>query len=223
MKRVYLLSGLGADHRVFDFLEFGSFETKPVEWIKPKKDEPIQSYARRLTDQIDDTDPILVGLSFGGLLAVELAKIINVGGVILLSSARDKTQLPAFNSAVASFNLVQWMPPRLLKQPNLMLHWLFGLETKEEKKLLKEILRDTDDDFLKWGISQVPRWANTEATRNLIQIHGKSDRVFPHQQGDYLVDDGGHFMVVNRAPVVSALIARALATLTGSENGRGSL
>ncbi|NJM24403.1 MAG: alpha/beta hydrolase [Bacteroidia bacterium] len=223
MKSLYLLSGLGADHRVFDFLEFGDFSTKPVEWIKPGKDESIQSYARRLAEQIDDANPILIGLSFGGMMAVELAKIISASGVILLSSARDKHQLPAFNRAIAPFNLVQWLPPRLLKQPNLVLHWLFGLESKQEKKLLKDILQDTDDDFLKWGISQVPQWTNTDATPNLIQIHGKSDRVFPHRQGDYLVDDGGHFMVVNRAPVVSAMLAQALRTLTGSESGRGSL
>ena len=76
MKNVYFISGLGADERVFDFQKPENFNLNFIRYIKPSKDDDIQSYVKKLSAQIKHKKEIvLIGLSFGGLIAIELSKI----------------------------------------------------------------------------------------------------------------------------------------------------
>ena len=77
-KELYIFSGLGADERVFQRLDFPGFSTTFIKWIVPQDKETIENYATRLLDQITTTNPTLIGLSFGGLIAVEVAKQIDL-------------------------------------------------------------------------------------------------------------------------------------------------
>ena len=65
---VYILSGMGADHRAFSFITLPKgFEAIHIPWIKPDKKEPLAAYALRLAGAIRTSEPfILVGLSMGG-------------------------------------------------------------------------------------------------------------------------------------------------------------
>ena len=67
MKHLFLFSGLGADHRVFQFLDLSGFKVTYIKWLEPLARETMQQYAARLTAQIDVERPVLVGLSFGGM------------------------------------------------------------------------------------------------------------------------------------------------------------
>jgi len=91
--KIYAISGLGADQRVFKFLQL-DHELIPINWIIPLKNEPIQSYALRLAKSIDlEEEFALLGVSFGGLIAVELSKILNPKITILISSIETKNEL----------------------------------------------------------------------------------------------------------------------------------
>jgi surfactin synthase thioesterase subunit len=78
-KRIYLISGLGADRRVFKKLVFPTdFELIYLDWITPEPAESLEAYAARLALNIDTSAPFyLIGLSFGGMLATEIAKKLN--------------------------------------------------------------------------------------------------------------------------------------------------
>jgi hypothetical protein len=41
MKQLFLLSGLGADKRVFDFLDFSDYSTHHISWILPLPKESM--------------------------------------------------------------------------------------------------------------------------------------------------------------------------------------
>ena len=68
MNTVYLLSGLGADKRVFEFLDLSDFKVNHIDWIEPIDNETIESYAQRLLIQITTDRPIIIGVSFGGII-----------------------------------------------------------------------------------------------------------------------------------------------------------
>ena len=76
MKHIYCISGLGADERVFSKFQFPEHELHFIKWIIPEKKESIQSYAQKLIGQVQDDYPILIGLSFGGMMCIEMAKRI---------------------------------------------------------------------------------------------------------------------------------------------------
>jgi hypothetical protein len=65
MKPVYILSGLGADKRVFDFLKLDDVELIHMEWIRPEMSESIEAYVKRICKQIVTDKPTLIGVSFG--------------------------------------------------------------------------------------------------------------------------------------------------------------
>lgn len=211
LKDVYFISGLGADKRVFRRLKTEGYQPVHIDWIEPEKGESISDYAQRLATQIKSENPILVGLSFGGLIAVEMAKHLNPEKVILISSAKNHTEVPPY------FKLFRWFPihrifpfKSLLWAVYWILFWFFSLETVDERRLLRAILKDTDANFLKWAIHQVVTWKNEIVPEHLHHIHGLNDRIFPvrflHSQlkhCKFLTDQGGHFMVLNKAEKVS--------------------
>jgi pimeloyl-ACP methyl ester carboxylesterase len=211
LKDIYCVSGLGADERVFQKLQFQGYQPVHICWVDPRKGESIAEYAKRLTTQITSERPILIGLSFGGIMAVEMAKQIDTEKVILISSTKNEREVPFY------FKIFRWLPIYKLLPASLILwfgrlfaSWFFSLETVAERKLFRAILFDTNACFFKWAIHQVVTWKNELIPQNIYHIHGESDRIFPYQfvREDFSVENGGHFMVMNRAELVSNLIQK---------------
>lgn len=206
MKELFLLSGLGADHRVFNFLDLSEYNIHHVVWIKPGGKESLADYAKRLLPQITKEKPILMGVSFGGMIALEIAKLTVVEKVILISSAKTSDAIPAYFKIMAMFKLQKLMPSRALKKPNEMLFWLFGIDTHEHRNLLTSIMEETDEIFFSWAIETISRWKNNTIVDRVIQIHGTNDRILSLQTADFVIKGGGHFMVVSRAKEISNII-----------------
>ncbi len=210
MKDLFLLSGLGADKRVFDFLDFGNHNLHHVSWISPLKDETLKEYAARLSQQITSPHPVLIGVSFGGMVAMEIGKIIETEKIILISSARTKRDIPLNFKLTGKLRLHRTVPSSFMKTSNAITSWLFGAQTKIEKELLSAILRDTDDQFLNWAIDKIVGWDNVDSLNNVTQIHGTSDKILPLKEARFVVEGGEHLMIVNRADEVSQAIREAL-------------
>ena len=200
MKDIYLLSGLGADYRVLQDLDFTGFEITYIKWIQPLENESIENYAKRLTKQIITENPIIIGLSFGGMMAVEIGKLIKSEKIILIASAKTKFEIPFYYRFAGSLGLHKLMPANLMKQPNFISNWFFGTESLKDKVLLASILGDTDSKFLKWAIDKIVNWQNVIIPLNLKHIHGTSDRILPLKfvMEDVKIYGGGHFMTTNK-------------------------
>ncbi|MFZ1026949.1 MAG: alpha/beta hydrolase [Limnoraphis robusta] len=208
LKDIYFISGLGADRRVFKRLKVEGYKPVYVNWLEPKKGESIEDYAQRLTSQIKSDHPILVGLSFGGIVAVEIAKQIKVEKVILVSSTKTQSEIPPYFKVFRGFPIHRIFPFKsLFWALYWILFWFFSIETVEERRLLRAILRDTDAGFLKWAIHKVVTWKNKTIPDNLYQIHGLNDRIFPKRFIDANCwKEGGHFMILNKAVEISKLL-----------------
>lgn len=212
LRPIYFVSGLGADERVFAWLKIDGYRPVHIRWLQPQAGETIAEYAERLKAQILDPEPILVGLSFGGLVALELAKQMPARQVILISSVKDDREIPLY------FKLFRFLPlhrifpfKSVLWAIYWLANWLFSVEDSNQKRLLKNILTDTDPVFLKWALHRVVVWHSQQVPERLFQLHGRGDRIFPNRWVNADVEiDGGHLIVMNRAAVVSQLIKQAL-------------
>ena len=209
-KKVYFVSGLGADERVFQYLDLPDTEKIFVHWVKPDKKDTLQSYAARLTDQIDTgSDVFLVGISFGGMIVQEISKLIHCKKVIILSSVKSDLEFSWQLKLVRSTNMHKIFPAGVLKWMNrLTAGYYFSTKTKMESDLLHKIIDDTDNYFMKWAISAIMRWDNKIPQQNMVHIHGTNDRIFPagSLRNVTWVHNGGHFMVVKQAKLISDLI-----------------
>jgi pimeloyl-ACP methyl ester carboxylesterase len=210
MKEIYLISGLGADKRVFEFIDLSGFKLNHIDWIDPLDNEPIESYAKRLLRQITSNQPTLIGVSFGGMMAVEIGKIIDTGKIILVSSAKTRFDMPLYFRVIGQFRLHKLMSTRLLKSVNSLTHWFFGTKTKEEKDLLKSIITETNGIFLTWAVDKIVTWRNVTILKNTTHIHGTADRILPYKSADFKILDGGHLMIINKGEELSRLIRKVL-------------
>jgi pimeloyl-ACP methyl ester carboxylesterase len=206
--KAYFFSGLGADKRAFKHIRIpDKYKPVHVEWIEPVKQETIQAYAKRLSSVIDDSESfILIGLSFGGIIACELAKLTRPQKVILISSVTTDAEIPYVYKLAGKYNLDKYLPYSYMLKANATLFWLFGPLTSEAKFLLKDIIQDTDHRFFKWAISQIVRWKNDISPDNLLQLHGKKDKIFWNSRAQYYIDGGGHFMVYTHGDVINSLL-----------------
>lgn len=214
MKTVYYISGLGAHERVFAYLNLSGVNEKYIKWEKPQEKEKLRDYCKRLTSQINFSEEIiLIGVSFGGIVAQEIAKIVNVEKVIILSSVKSVKEFDWQLTLVRRLKLYKITPPSFLKWSNLLTgDYYFGTKTKAESDLLKMIIQDTDKLFMKWAIEEIMKWDNDSICQNLTHIHGDKDRVFPIKRikNAIRIKEGGHFMIVNQAKKISEIIDKEI-------------
>ena len=213
LQPVYFVSGLGADERIFKWLRYDGFRPVHVQWIDPERGESIERYAERISEQIETENPIVVGLSFGGMIAVEIGKQIPSAQVVLLSSVKERAEVPFYYKAFQGFPIHRIFPYKsLLWAAYWLAYWLFAPEGADQKKLFKTILQETDPHFLKWALHKVVTWRNKEVPEGLVHIHGKRDRIFPFRfvSPNFTVEDSGHLMVMNRAEAVSDLLEQLI-------------
>lgn len=207
-KHLYIFSGLGADKRVFQNLDLSPYSVSFVNWLSPFKGESMEDYARRLSASIQTPKPILIGVSFGGMMAIEIAKHVDVEKIILISSAKTRQEIPLYYRIFGLLGLQRLVPPGILTQSNHFTNWFFGAEQTKDKLLLKQILIDTDSAFLKWAITGILQWKNSTPNNKTFHIHGTQDKILPLRfiQADAIIKGGGHLMILNKAEEISEIL-----------------
>src|SRR5215207_2664519 len=82
-----------------------------LDWITPEKDESLSHYAKRFSSLIKHDDAfVLIGLSFGGMLACELARLRNPFKTIIISSVASSDELPWYYKKAATLGLHKYVP-----------------------------------------------------------------------------------------------------------------
>ncbi|MBV9987750.1 MAG: alpha/beta hydrolase [Chitinophagaceae bacterium] len=210
--KVYFISGLGADETAFSKLSLPGIEKVHLNWLVPEKKESIEAYAGRMAARITEPGPVIVGLSFGGMMAIEIAKLIPVKKLILLSSAKHRKELPSYFSVCRYIPLHRWLPLNKMASNRRIMNLVLGARTREQRERLKKVIDNTIEGFNEWAIDQVINWKNTEPPANASHIHGDADRLLPlrYVRADYIIKNGGHLMVVNQAKEVSALLQKLI-------------
>jgi pimeloyl-ACP methyl ester carboxylesterase len=212
MKNIYVISGLGADERVFYKTDFGKNNVVFLKWMLPEKNESVENYSLRLSKKIIHKDPVIIGLSFGGMMAMEVAKHINTEKIILISSAKTRYELPLFYRAAGKLNLQKIIPFFFLLRANVFSNWAFSNRTLDDKKMLDTMMRETDIVFLKWAINKILHWQNTAVHKNVVHIHGNKDRILPFKniRASLVIENGAHLMIITQSDEVNKILSKVL-------------
>ena len=210
--RIYRISGLGADKRVF--LRVNEYLKQPIEfvpWIEPTSKETLRSYAHRLAGTIDTSEPFaLVGVSFGGMISSEMNKIIAPERTVLVSSAACRKELPSYFRGAGRLGIVPYLPNRLLNVPKPLINVVASLKDAGQRAMVHDIMEQTDPGFLKWAVQSILTWDNDEVPNNIRRIHGKADRLLPLKAKANEVVEGGHLVIVQRPKEMAGLIEKEL-------------
>jgi pimeloyl-ACP methyl ester carboxylesterase len=207
---IYFISGLAADRQMFRKLQLpDAFRIVHLAWQEPERGETMLEYCQRFVAFIDRAEPFaLVGLSYGGMIAVELSRMVQPRHTIILSSCGSSLELPPFLRMAGALALHKIFNVRFLKIPSPYAYWLFDTKTEEEKELLRDILKSASVPYLRWAVRCILKWKRKEKPEGIYHIHGSKDRVLPvrYTKPDAVVEGGGHFMVFGMAETVSSLL-----------------
>jgi hypothetical protein len=202
-QKIYAIGSLGADHRVFQHLDL-NVKIHVLQWEKPQQKESLSDYALQMSNQIEvGFEGWLIGVSFGGIIAQEIAKIRSIK-VMLISSIAIRGELPLLYQWIGKSRLISILPSFCFRLPKLIAVFLFGAKNQS---LLMEIIRDTDPNSVKWALQQIASWKNHELLFQ-YRIHGKKDRLFPIEKRmniDHKINSG-HFMIVDQSKEISKMI-----------------
>ena len=213
-KNIYCISGLGADGRAFDRLNIKGHSLIHLNWIEPLANENLSSYARRMSEQVPDSNPIILGLSFGGMIAVEMAKELPVEKLILISTVKTCSEIPKWMRIAGILNLHKLIPVKTNRFTERADDRRMGIETPEEKIIVDNYRKNADQKHVDWAIDQILNWKNAWLPPNAFHIHGENDRMFPIKRirPTHIIKKGTHIMILNRANEISACIEDLLCT-----------
>ena len=155
---IYFVPGLAASSKIFEFIELPEtkFELHFLEWLIPlSNDESIENYAKRMSDLVTEENPVLVGVSFGGIMVQEISKHINTKKVILISSVKCKNELPKRLKFIQKTKAYKLFPTNSITSLEEFSIYAFGDFAIKRIQLYKEYLSVRDANYLTWAIYNV--------------------------------------------------------------------
>jgi len=211
--KVYFISGLGADQRAFYKIKLPrGYQSVYLDWIRPLANEGFEDYEKRFSQSISrDEEFVLVGLSFGGMLASELAKIVSPKKLIIISSLSSYKELPWYFKLAGKLGIHKIISPSLYKRATVMNRFM-GAGNKEMKSIVYSYVNNIDPAFIRWSLNVIVHWSHTERLSDLVHIHGSNDHLLPYRyvKADYMIKNGGHLMVMNKADEVNSILQEVL-------------
>jgi pimeloyl-ACP methyl ester carboxylesterase len=166
-----------------------------------------------LSQQIDTSeDFMLLGVSLGGMLATELAELLNPRKIIVVSSAKSKFELPIRYRFQNKLPLYAAFSPQIIKQGAKMLQPLVEPDRKKEAQIFISMLNDKDPVFMKRTIEMIVNWDRETYDKRIIHIHGDSDHTIPirNVQYAYKIEGGSHMMMLTKGEELSEIITQIL-------------
>ncbi len=196
-----MMPGMAASPLIFEHLSLpeDQFNIHLLEWLIPYKNESISSYASRLLEEVKFENPVLIGVSFGGIIVQEMAKQISVDKLIIISSIKSTTEFPRRMKFARRTGIHKCLPTRLVERMELLNKYNFGIAAKKIK-LYNKYLSVNDRRYLDWALEKVVNWQQDKPLPGTIHIHGDSDPVFPikYIEDCTTIEGGTHVMIINR-------------------------
>ncbi|SEB35069.1 Pimeloyl-ACP methyl ester carboxylesterase [Tenacibaculum sp. MAR_2009_124] len=208
---IYFVPGLAANTKIFEHISLPEehFELIFLDWILPANaNEPIQDYAQRMCKKIQHENPILVGVSFGGIMVQEMSKHISFNKVIIISSIKNNQELPNRLKLAQITKAYKLFPSKIISNIEKYEQYFFSDYLKKRAELYKIYLSVRDKTYLQWAIFNVLHWAQSETLPYITHIHGDNDEIFPLKniKGAQIIEQGTHIMILNKAKTISKIL-----------------
>jgi pimeloyl-ACP methyl ester carboxylesterase len=199
---VYFMPGLAASSSIFEriALPVDVFEMILLEWELPLDNETLSEYAERISKKVTHKNPVLIGVSFGGILVQEMAEFLEVSKVIIISSVKSNLEFPTTFKVAKTTKAYKLLPTSLVLNIENLARFSFGDKVNQRIKLYQKFLSVRDKKYLDWAIEKIILWDRTEIDKNVIHIHGDVDDVFPIKNIEkcIVVKGGTHIMILSK-------------------------
>lgn len=207
--KIYVVSGLGADFKVLERLEFPeNCELIFIDWLIPEKNEPFHSYVQRMAEKVDDSESFcLLGYSFGGIMVQEINKLKPAQKVVIMGSIKSDKEKSKFIRTGEITKIPRILPVGMFNDKAANVYSVVRKLFDPKNPKILEYFRVRDPYYLKWSVEKVSEW-KFEETPEVIQILGDKDIVFPikYSKPDYVIKGGTHLFPATKHKEVSKIL-----------------
>jgi len=196
------MPGMAANPKIFEYIKFAEdqFEVHLLDWKIPGKNESLEDYSERIAEDVTEPNPVLIGVSFGGVIVQEISKILNTARVIIISSIKSKDELPPRLKFLGRTGMDRILPTFLAPFAADLHKYPTGRRIRKRAELYHRYMSNTDKNYLDWSIHNLVNWRQEDPLQGVIHIHGDRDIILPIKNidGCILVKGGTHVMIVDR-------------------------
>ena len=181
-------------------------------WPRPDPADHLSTYCQRLAAEIDPGRECFVGgASFGGIVALEVARHVNSRACFLIGSVRSPAEIPRRLKGLRPASRLLPLVPLVTIQRALAA--ASGLGRRNKRTHLRAITNQfaaADAKLLRWSIREFYRWRGVDPGVPVFHIHGGRDRVFPigRVSPDETIPSGGHVISLTHARAVTEFLRR---------------
>lgn len=205
----YLIPGMGADQRLFDRFDLKYGQVNKLNWIPHQNSRNLADYARLMAERITTENNVLVGSSMGGMVAVEMSRIINPLATVLVSAPTGRHQFPQILKTFDFIKLHKALTPSQIMKIAGLADLFMGFKTPEQRAMFYDMLKNNGPEFLHFSVDAVLGWKNTEPPAgDFIQVIGTVDKLFRHDKiaNAIALSGKGHFAAFEAGEEISAII-----------------
>ena len=199
---VYCMPGMAASPKIFEFIDIKNpFKFHFLSWFSPNRKETLSQYAGRMCERVEFDNPILLGVSFGGVLVQEMAKHIKVSQVVIISSIKTNLELPLSMRMAQKTNAHKLLPTQWINNIDALALFTFGKGIQKRLELYQKYLSERNSEYLDWAIDALVNWDHSELNESVIHIHGNKDSVFTVKNicKPFIKISGGHAIIITQA------------------------
>jgi pimeloyl-ACP methyl ester carboxylesterase len=203
---LYFVPGMAAGSEIFRNIKLPeNYEIHILEWLIPEKGEDLQTYAKRMALRVEEKDPILIGVSFGGVVVQEMSKFLNLRKLIIISSVKSRNELPRRMKLASLTKAYKLIPTSLVLSAEDLTKFSVGPKSKKRLALYQQYLHVRSKQYLDWALEKMVTWNRMEKNKNIIHIHGEKDMVFPikYVTDCEVIKGGTHIMILNKGREIS--------------------
>ena len=207
--KLYIISGLGADRKVFEKIQFNQdLEIIHIDWLIPEKNEEFDHYINRMTEAINSQEPFyLLGYSFGGIIAQEIDKRIPAQKTVILGSIKSDKEKSRFIKVGEVTHLPKYLPENIFTEKSALGYSFIRKLFDPKNPRIMEYFTVRNPYYLKWSIEKIAAW-KFEENPKVIQVLADKDIVFPikYSKPNYIVQNGTHLFPATKPKEVSAIL-----------------
>jgi pimeloyl-ACP methyl ester carboxylesterase len=204
---VYFVPGMAAGKEIFKNIRLpdNRYCLEILDWLIPEKEEKMPDYARRMAQRVKDPNFVLGGVSFGGVVAQEMAAYLNPKKLVIISSVKCRAELPKRMIVASKTGAYKLIPTGLVLSADDLTKFAIGPRSKKRLHLYQTFLNVRDQQYLDWAIKNMVCWDRKEADPSVIHIHGDSDIVFPikYIKDCQVIEGGTHIMLLDKGKLIS--------------------
>ncbi len=208
---IYFMPGLAASPKIFEHIRMPKdrYELHFLEWLLPDTpNETLENYCKRLSEKITHKNPVLIGVSFGGMIVQELGKIIPTQKIVVISSIKSNIEKPKHFIFMQITRFYKLFPSGRISKMNGFPTFGLSKSLKRKLDLYNKYLGVRDKKYLDWAVYHVLHWEKEKELNNLIHIHGSEDEIFPikYIKNSIIIEGGTHAMIITKAKKISSTL-----------------